>query len=189
MNMPLRLIASITCLMPLVCASAERLNIKTGLWEVTTVTQMEGIPLSRADLEKYTPQQRADIIAAAKKESAHPSRDTSKTCITEEDLREPFHGGMDKSCTQTIVRTTDTTQEVRMNCSGPRKATGSLKISTPTPQSMQGTMEMRTGEADDLFVIKGTMSGRWLSADCGDEAEDDAADEDDGPADDTEEEE
>jgi hypothetical protein len=50
---------------------------------------------------------------------------------------------------------------------------------------------MKFGEGADVFTMKGTLKGRWLSDDCGDEADDSdyASDEDDEPADDAEEEE
>lgn len=178
--------------LPLLATSAERLNIKLGLWEITAVTQMSGMPpLPRELLDKLTPQQRATMAA----EANTPDKDTNRECITAKDLEQPFQAGSAKSCKQSIVATTRTTQEVRFICSGEQKGSGVLRISTPTPETMSGTMDLKFGEGADAFTIKGRLSGRWLSADCGDETEDDSEDSTeqsnaaDEPSDDDEEEE
>jgi hypothetical protein len=190
MNMTSRVLLSIAATLISCACMADQLAIKTGLWEVTSVTTSEGMPLSREVLATLTPQQRASIAASAKERAGKPERDTTNECITEQDLREPFRLSDAKSCTQSIVKATSTAQEVHMDCAGERPQAGTLRILTPTPTTMTGTMNLRTGEGSDAFVIKATLAGRWLSADCGDEADDALdADEDDGPADDTEEEE
>jgi hypothetical protein len=180
---------------PVVTTAAERLNVKTGLWEITSVTQFSGVPpLPKELMDKLTPEQRAKMVADLKAESAKPSRDTSRECITEKDLDRPLGSADAKNCKQTLVSTTRTSQEARIVCDGETKGSGVLKVSTPTPQTMNGTLNLKTGEGPDAFIIKGTLSGRWLSADCGDEAESDLdsaadADDEDVPSDDSEEEE
>ena len=53
---------------------------------------------------------------------------------------------------------------------------------------MNGTLELNMSDGVESFTMKGTLSGRWISADCGDEAdeEDDFDADDDEPADDDE---
>jgi hypothetical protein len=190
MNITSRVLLSIAGTLVACACMADQLAVRTGLWEVTSVTTTEGMPLSREVLATLTPQQRASIEASARERAAKPERDTSNECITEKDLSEPFRLSDAKSCTQSIIKATSTLQEVHMECTGERPQSGTLRILTPTPTSMTGSLNLRTGEGSDAFVIKATISGRWLSADCGDEADDALdADEDDGPADDTEEEE
>ncbi|HMN47342.1 MAG TPA: DUF3617 domain-containing protein [Povalibacter sp.] len=174
-------------------AGAERLNVKTGLWEIESLTQMGGtLPLSKDLKARLTPAQIAKMQADWKAEAAKgPERDVSQECITAKDIEQPFHAANADGCRQTFVSTSRTAQEVRLVCEGERKGSGVLEISTPTPQSMTGTLDMKFGEGAEVFTMKGTLKGRWLGDDCGDEADDSdvASDEDDEPADDTEEEE
>ncbi|MFL6577628.1 MAG: DUF3617 family protein [Povalibacter sp.] len=177
---------------PLAVLAADRLNVKTGLWEINSSTQFSGVmPLPKELRDKMTPEQLAKMSADMKAEAAKgPTRDTSRECITDKDLEHPFSSANAKECRQTIVTTTRTSQEVRLVCEGEHKGSGVLKVSTPTPETMNGTIEMKVGEGSDAFVIKGSLNGKWLSADCGDEADSDSADaEEESPADDNEEEE
>lgn len=191
---PLLAVAAFACVsFSFAAAGAERLNVKTGLWEIESLTQMGGtLPLSKDLKARLTPAQIAKMQADWKAETAKgPERDVSKECITEKDIEKPFHSVNQDGCRETFVSTSRTAQEVRLVCDGERKGSGVLKISTPTPQSMTGTLDMKFGEGGEVFTMKGTLKGRWLSDDCGDEAEDDdyASDEDDEPADDPEDEE
>jgi hypothetical protein len=44
---------------------------------------------------------------------------------------------------------------------------------------MNGTIDLKAGEGPDAFVIKGTIKGRYLGADCGDEDDNDDVGDDD----------
>jgi hypothetical protein len=160
------------------CASsvlaADQLNIKTGLWEVTSTSQMSGTPVIPKELAaKMTPAQRAKMEADFKAAAKQPKKDMDRSCITKKDVENPFHGASE-NCKQSIVRTTSTTQEVRLVCTGEPKGTGFIRITTPNPETMVGVMDIRMGEGADALAFKADLNGRWLSADCGDEAEEDA---------------
>jgi len=169
-----------------VAASAETLNIKTGLWEVTSTAQMSGTPQLPKELAaKLTPAQRAKMAADFEAASKQPKKNVDRSCITQKDIENPFQGASE-NCKQSVVRTTRTTQEVQLVCSGDPKGTGNIRITTPTPETMTGVMDIRMGEGADSLTYKANLSGRWLGADCGDEADDsdndaadDAEDEDD----------
>lgn len=155
-------------------AAPERLNVKLGLWEMTSIVRFSGVPpLPKEVLDKMTPQQRAQMAADLKAASEEePEAETSSECITQEDLDKPFKSANADECTQTIVRTTRTTQEIRMVCTGKTKGSGTFKVNTPTPEVMNGTLDLKAGEGPDAFTIKGTIKGRWLGPDCGDEEDD-----------------
>lgn len=187
---------ALACLsMPLLAPAAERLNVKLGLWEVTSVTQMNGVvPMPQELMDKLTPEQRARIAAEAKANAAQgPEKDTSRECVTQKDLDEPFHSANAEHCVTSVVSTSRTAQEMHIVCSGDPKGSGVFKVNAPTPETMNGTIDMKVGEGANAFTMKGKMSGRWLSADCGDEADDDSGDYEDNaedePRDDEEEEE
>lgn len=178
--------------LPFAVSAAEKLNVKPGLWEITSTSKISGIPpLPKDVLDKMSPQQRAQMEASFKAEAAKgPQVDTDRECITKEELEKPFESADAKDCTQTIVTTTRTTQEVRLTCTGEHKGSGLLRISTPTPETMGGTMDLKLGDGKDAMTINAKLKGRWLGPECGDEDEDadsDAAEDDEAA--DTEEEE
>ena len=154
------------------CAAgaAEKLDIRTGSWEVTATTQMSGMPLSDEMLGKMTPQQRAEVQAAMREEAAKgPQTEVTRECITAEDVERPFQSASGEDCTQTIVRTTRTTQEARLVCTGEHKGEGLLRVNAPNPETMTATLDLRAGDGPNAFTIKSRMKGRWLAAQCEDE--------------------
>jgi len=166
--------------LPAVSSGAEQLHVKLGLWEISTETQSRGMPpLPQEMFAKMTPEQRrkmeADMLAA---QAEGPDKDTDTQCITQKDLEHPFQSSNAKECKQTIVQTTRTSQEVRIVCSGGVPGSGVLKVSTPTPEKMSGTMALKIGEGSNAMTIDAKMQGRWISSDCGDEANSDDADDD-----------
>jgi len=163
--------------------AAETLNVKLGLWEVTALTETRGMPpLPKELLNKLTPEQRRKMEADIKAEQAKgPEKDTDRECITQKDLEQPFESANTKECKQTIVTTSRTSQEVRIACTGAIPGSGLFKVSTPSPERMTGTLDLTLGQGAEAMTIKAQMQGRWLSADCGDEAEDeDSADDESG---------
>jgi hypothetical protein len=169
------------CATPLAVA-ADKLDVKPGLWEITSSNHITGIPpMPKEWVDKVTPEQRAAMETAFKKESEKgPQVDTERECITKEEAERPFEVG-DKECKQTVVRTTRTTQEVRLSCNGETKGTGVLRVTTPTPETMTGSLDLQVGDGKDAMRVKSEIKGRWLGPDCGDEADsdDDGADDQD----------
>jgi len=165
--------------LPLAASAADRLNVKLGLWEITSTTQMTGMPqLAPELLAKMSPQQRAQMEAAFKAEASKgPTKDVSKECVTRKDLDHPFSTSSDrKDCKQTVVTTTRTSQEVHMVCTGQHKGTGTFRVNAPNPQTISGDFNLTSAEGANPMVIKMQLKGRWLSPDCGDEGEDEESD-------------
>jgi hypothetical protein len=161
-------------------AAAEKLNVKTGLWEITATSDIAGMPpLPKELLDKLTPEQRAEIEAGMKQGGAGgPHKEVSRECITERDLEDPFKSANPDECKSQLVRSTRTLQEVKLTCTGQYKGSGSFLISTPTPETMTGVLDVSVGEGGTSMKVKADMSGRWLGPDCGEEDDDDV-DEDD----------
>jgi hypothetical protein len=174
------LLAGAACLaLPLLAGSAEKLNIKTGLWEITSTTQMSGTPqLPKEVTAKMTPEQRAHLEADLKSAAKDAKKSTERSCITKKDVENPFHGS-NENCKQSIVRTTSTTQEVNLVCNGEPKGTGFIRITAPTPEAMTGVMDIKMGDGKDALNLKANLTGRWIGADCGDEADSDSDSDDD----------
>ena len=162
---------------------ADQLNIRPGLWEITSTIQTSGMPpLPKSMTDKMTPAQRAEMEASMRAEAAKgPQTETERECITQKDIENPFDSETE-GCTHTIVTTTRTAQELRLTCTGDVKGSGVMRITTPTPESMTGVMDLKMGSAPNELTMKGKYKGRWLGADCGDvaeEIEEDAGGQDD----------
>ena len=164
----------------LTAAGAEKLNVKVGLWEITSLSRFSGMPpLPKEVLDKMTPQQRAEMEAKIKAAAAEePEPEVSSECITQEDLEKPFNSANAEECTQTIVRTTRNTQEIRLVCSGKTKGSGTFRVTSPTPETMTADLDLKVGEGANVMSITSKIKGRWLGADCGDEDDDGNSDED-----------
>jgi hypothetical protein len=183
MKLPTLLATVAAVVAPLVATSADKLNVRTGLWEITSVSQIAGMPpLPKEMLDKMTPEQRKQMEQAMQQETAKgPRTDTDRECITQKDIEHPFENAEDdKDCQRTIVQTTRTSQEVRLTCTGQRKGSGTFRVSTPTPETMTGVLDLRMGEGNNIMTVKSQLKGRWIGPDCGDEddEEDDSGDQD-----------
>jgi hypothetical protein len=164
--------------LPLALSAADKLNIKLGLWEITSVTQMTGTPqLAPELLAKMTPQQRAQMEAAFKAEASKgPHKEVSKECVTQKDIDHPFNSSERKDCSQSTVSTTRTTQEVHLVCTGQSKGTGTFRVTAPNSQTMTGELNIKSGDDANAMVMKAQLKGRWLSPDCGDEGDEEDSD-------------
>lgn len=172
----MRFVIAIALLMPLVASAADRLNVKTGLWEITATTEMSGLPpLPKELLDQMSAEQRAQLESQMKQVGGEPTTETSRECISERDLERPFESANPDDCKQQIVKSTRTMQEVKLTCSGEYKGGGTLRIYTPTPETMTGDLDISVGEETPM-TVKAKMKGRWLGADCGEEADEEDAD-------------
>lgn len=169
----MRLLIAACALLPLSVMAADRLNIKTGLWEVTATTQMSGMPpLPKELLDKMSPEQKAQLQQSMEAAGGTPRTDTSRECITERDLERPFESANPDDCKSEIIKRTRTTQEVKLTCTGEYKGNGLLRIHTPNPNTMTGDLEVSVGNGETAMTVKSEMKGRWLGEDCGEEADD-----------------
>ena len=102
-------------------AAGDRLDVKVGLWEMTSTLSFGGTPpLPKEVLEKMTPEQQARMKEDWRAQAAQLREpDVSRECITREDLDKPFQSGNEDDCKQTVVRTTRTTdrKSTRLNSS------------------------------------------------------------------------
>jgi hypothetical protein len=75
-------------------ASADKIDVKTGLWETTSTMDMTGIPRMPAiqpeTLAKMPPEQRARIEAMTARSITAGSDRKSQSCLTEKELEHGF---------------------------------------------------------------------------------------------------
>ena len=160
-----------------IAAWADKLNLKPGLWESTSTTEVAGMQMPAMPnmppemIAKMPPEQRARIEAMMKNRGPGNSI-VSKSCITEKDLQRGLRPEDDKEqhCKVDSVKTVGSTQEAHVTCTGERgKSTGTMKITATSREAYEGTMDMDVVANDrPPMNVKVKLKGKWLGANCGD---------------------
>lgn len=177
------LLASVMlCPLGMLAQDIKPIDVKPGLWENTTVTQISGLTmpnmpqLTPDQLAKMPPEARARLEGMMKGGAGAPQTDTTKACITREQLNKPFFGQHDKSCTTNLVSSTASTQHIHLECSrGNTKTAGDLNLDRVDSEHLKGDMLLKTtgdsstkGSVGQNMTIKMSYSSKWLGSDCGD---------------------
>ncbi len=168
--------------MAMMAQDIRPIDVKPGLWENTTVSQISGLQMptnmpqiSPDQLAKMPPEARARVEAMMKGGPGAPQTNTMKACITAEQLAKPLLGHQDKSCSVNLVSSTSSTQQIHMECTrGNTKTAGDLNLNRVDSEHLKGDMLMKstsdgsTSGAPQNMTIKLSFSNKWLSSDCGD---------------------
>lgn len=160
----------------LATAATDHINIRPGLWEVTSTSESNGAPPISAEqkaqmdaaMARMSPEMRAKIEASRKRQ-AEPH--VSKSCVTKEELDKPMDFGekVEDNCTRNVIKSTSTVQEVHVDCTmGARKSSATIHIEAPTPIAWTGTMDVTVANAGLDIKVTNNLSGKWLGPDCGD---------------------
>lgn len=148
--------------------AADGLDVKTGLWETTITTQMQGTPpVPPSVLEKMSPEQRARMLAAARQAAARgPQTFVEKSCVTAADLQKgAFKAGGDdeeEACTYKVTAQTRSLQQMTVSCKGEVPRTAVMRVEALDREHVKGTVENDAGASRSTLQI----SGRWLGSDC-----------------------
>lgn len=159
--------AGIAIALPLL--AAERLAVKTGLWENTVTMQMTGVTLPTEQLQALPPEQRAQLEQMMKQMGiGAPAVHTDESCITEADLDgRTFRESLQQTAEQCEVKEVTSTsrrQEYTFDCSSSgTPASGRMVVEVVNDSSVRGTMQADTpqGKMDMKF------EARWKAAACG----------------------
>jgi uncharacterized protein DUF3617 len=153
---------------------AEPLDVKTGQWESTMTVETSGAP--PVDLGQLTPERRARMEAALKKQQAqgpHKSTHVTRSCVTREELsRMPFQDfektmeEQGESCKRTVIAATRRRWREKMDCSGKIAITSELSIEALSRESVKGSVTSHARGKDHSMSSKGAFTARWVSASC-----------------------
>lgn len=150
------------------------LNLKEGLWEMTSTHSMTGMPPIPADtLAKMPPEQRARMEAAMKQSGAGvPKTDVRKHCITKERLeKQSAFDDNRKDCTRTIVSSTGSKLEMKIHCEGKDQQMsmdGAFVVEVVSSDSAKGSMHAVTSGNGRTMNMDFTFSSKYLGPACGD---------------------
>jgi hypothetical protein len=148
------------------------LNIRLGLWEITTTMQRTGLMGLPPDmLAKMTPEQRARYEERLKAQGANANRTTTrKNCVTKEKMeKNSMFDDNRPECKRTVVTSTGSRMEVRAECDKQGvKMTIAMAAEALDSGSIKGTMHMTTSGGERTMEMESTFTGKWVGAACGD---------------------
>ncbi len=151
-------------------AAPVSLNLKYGLWEITSAGTTSGAPpIPAAALANLPPAQKAKIQAAmaAAMASANTPH-TYKSCVTAESIQRGFKDPeLSNGCTETVVSSSPTDMEVKIACTGRHQMSGTVHFQASSPEAMNGTVDMTLADGGNSMKVNRQISGKWVSADCG----------------------
>jgi hypothetical protein len=150
----------------------QPLNVRVGLWEVSTTVSSNGqMPIPADLLARLTPEQRARMEERMKANSAGKTRTTThKNCLTKEKLDRGDTFSEDrKTCTETLVTSTSSTVEVRVVCENEGvKSNGTFHIDALNPENIKGSIHMVAAGGNHSMNMSSTFTGKWIASSCGD---------------------
>ena len=150
-------------------ASAAAIDVKPGLWETTSHVQAHGqLPISDADLQKLSPQQRATL----EKMVTQPRTHVYKSCLKKEDLEKDkttfLSGKPGMKCTSKLTRDTSTSVAGTRRCTkGSQEESEDFSFKARDREHVTGTVAFTLREGGRAMSSKGNLSSRWLGASCG----------------------
>jgi hypothetical protein len=167
--------ALLLCSAALPAQDIKPFDVKLGLWETTSTTDMSGMTMPAMPqippdaLSRMPPEQRAKLEAMMKGQGGNPRAMTVKSCVTKETLaRAGAFGQSDKSCTMKVVSSTPMKQVVHMDCTRDAShMTGDMTIERADAEHVKGTSVIKA-EGEHAITMKSSFETKWLSADCGD---------------------
>jgi hypothetical protein len=150
--------------------NVQPLNVKTGLWEVTTTSAASKAPvLPDAVLEKLTPDQRARIKERIQASKPDAVKTTIKNqCLTREQLQRGSLFRLDgKSCTWTHRTSTSSKVQMRGDCVDQGlKTEARLQIEALTPEEAEGSLQFSSNGQNTIPATTSTFKAKWIGPRC-----------------------
>lgn len=163
--------------LPMASWAADVLDVKPGLWEQTMTMEMSGMPA----MPQLTPEQLAQMPPAARARiegmmGGAPQTIATKVCQTKESLADArAYAQQQNSCTTKMTSMTANKVEYHTECSGRFTGSGDFVVErvdsehTKTTGALKGMSSLgKKGGAEQPISQKMTITGKWLSPDCGD---------------------
>jgi Protein of unknown function (DUF3617) len=137
----------------------QPMEVKTGLWQVTEISNISGLP----------PQMQG-MMGQMSGGKARPI--SYKTCVKAKDLNSnPWANGSQEKCTWTVLNSSASDMEVKGTSCEAGKEQGmqtdvNLKIHAVDSENVKGTAD-GTAVGNGMNVkLHNTYSGKWVSATC-----------------------
>lgn len=155
------------------CAAdkATVLNIKPGLWSVTTRTVKRNMPVPADMLAKLSPAQRARLEARMRASAQETTKiTTARQCLTEEQVEKgAIFGGESggRGCMNTHVRSSRTKAVVRIVCRGKGvKQESVMHQDALSAESVKELSQLTTTENGQTAYYQAAFTATWLGPVC-----------------------
>jgi hypothetical protein len=147
----------------------QPLNIRAGLWEVTTTcAASKDVAVPSTLLEKLTRDQRARIEERIQASKSDAVKTTIKNqCLTREQLQRGFlFRPDDKSCTWTLLTSTSNKVQIRGDCVDQGfKTEARFQIEAVTPEEAEGSLQFSTN-GRNIPATTSTLKAKWIGPRC-----------------------
>ena len=143
-----------------------KLNVKLGLWEVTTSGKPTG-QVPEEMLQNIPPERRQQAIASMQAALAKP--ETHQQCLTAAKLAQGFDfGGHEAKCQKTINSNTPSSMSVTATCTGTQgKQVVKASFQALSRENVTGTINMTMSRGAQTMTMDREFHAKWLGADCG----------------------
>jgi len=155
-------------------AADQPFDIKPGLWNISTTTQMSGAP-PIPNLDQMTPEQRARIEAALKNVGGGSHAITMKKCITKEDIQKALaeaSSSKDSTCSPKLVSSSASKVVLHIDCTQEKretKSSGDIIVERQDSEHFKATGTVKINSANGRTMdVKSALTGTFVSSDCGD---------------------
>jgi hypothetical protein len=153
-------------------AQTPALDLKPGLWQITSTGSMTGAPpIPPETLANMTPEKRAQVQAMMQAAMAHAGEpQIAQRCVTEDQLRRGlnFDERPNPSCHRTMVSTSSTLLVVHEECTGARPMVGDFRFTALDRETMKGDITVVMGTSANATTVQRSLQGKWLGSECGD---------------------
>ncbi len=152
------------------------LNVKLGLWEITSTHSMTGMPamptIPADALANMPPEQRARVEAMMNNGMGGQKPEVRKDCVTREKLDKQRAFDQNKrECTHTIVQSTGSKLEMKIHCEAKDQqiaSDGTFLIEALGSDSVKGSMPLVSNAPGQTLPLDYSFTSKYLGADCGD---------------------
>ncbi|MEP7103013.1 MAG: DUF3617 domain-containing protein [Burkholderiales bacterium] len=162
-----------TMMLSAVCAHAQ--TQAPGLWEHTFKMSSPGGEMEKAQaqmqaqLAAMPPEKRKQIEEMMKSRGVTMGAQgtVTKVCVSKEQAARPAEPRMNADCSRQDVTRSGNTMKYKFECTQPRPMTGEGEMSFVSDKAYSGKSTVTTQVKGQPQQMTMEMSGKWLSADCG----------------------
>ena len=162
--------AAVSCfILGAFAAQAQVAPIKPGLWQVRSERETNGqkAPDMSERLKNMPPERRAQFEAMMKERGIDTSGNITKVCQTREMLDSKYFANAIPDCKTTYSTRTNSSWKSHTSCAQNHIESDAEMIFS-NPENYTVKIASTTQSEGQTKTSHMTMSGKWLSADCGD---------------------
>jgi len=144
-------------------SQADPLDIKTGAWELTEITAINGVTIPKETLDKLPPTQRDEMEVKMRASANNGDPVKSRRCVTQEDLAgNNLLGKEQANCTRKVKYQTKRFLELEENCAAPDASKTIVRFEAASKETYSGNIDRTQGEG----AVHIEIVGRWIGPTC-----------------------